>query len=150
VHTTGVGSNAEFPGQVRVDVEVDTLDGLVERAGLTRLDFVKIDVEGGELAVLRGGGNAIDEFRPTLLVEIEDRHTSRYQHTAADVVTELTKRGYTIAAWQRRHRPPAGGPPPPGGWLPTDGICAHVRNYLFRPPTRLAAPARAEAVNGRR
>lgn len=135
VHTTGVGSNAEFPGQVRVDVEVETLDGLVERAGLTRLDFVKIDVEGGELAVLRGGRNTIDEFRPTLLVEIEARHIGRYQHTAADVVAGLTERGYTMAIWQN-------------GWQPTEGICAHARNYLFRPPARLKTPAKAKAANG--
>ena len=68
VRTSGVGSNAEFAGQVRVDVEVRTLDELVDAAGLTRLDFVKIDVEGGELAVLRGGREAIEKFRPALLI----------------------------------------------------------------------------------
>jgi FkbM family methyltransferase len=120
VHTDGVGSNAEFAGQVTVDVDVDTLDGLVRRAGLTRLDFVKIDVEGGELAVLRGGREVIDAFRPALLIEIEQRHITRYQHTAADVVTELTRRGYTMATWQR-------------GWQPTQNVCAHSRNYLFLP-----------------
>lgn len=121
VRTVGVGSNAEFAGQIEVDVEVDTLDRLVERAGLNRLDFVKIDVEGGELAVLRGGREAIDAFRPTLLVEIEQRHIARYRHTAADVVAELTRRGYTMATWQR-------------GWQPAESVCAHSRNYLFLPP----------------
>lgn len=38
-------------------------------AGLTRLDFVKIDVEGAELQVLEGGQQAIGSFRPTLLIE---------------------------------------------------------------------------------
>lgn len=138
VHTTGVGSNAEFAGQVRVDVEVQTLDGLVEQAGLTRLDFVKIDVEGGELAVLRGGRDTIDRFRPTLLVEIEQRHIDRYRHGAADVVAELTGRGYTMATWHH-------------GWQPTDSVCAHSRNYLFRPPALAATGARADvAVNARR
>jgi FkbM family methyltransferase len=120
VHTDGVGSNAEFTRQIEVDVEVETLDRLVEREGLRRLDFVKIDVEGGELAVLRGGGATIDKFRPALLLEIEERHISRYQHTAADVVAELTRRGYTMNIWQR-------------GWQPTTTVCAHSRNYLFLP-----------------
>jgi FkbM family methyltransferase len=120
VNTEGVGSNAEFVRQMDVDVEVETLDRLVERAGLRRLDFVKIDVEGGELAVLRGGGATIDKFRPALLLEIEERHISRYQHSAADVVAELTRRGYTMNIWQH-------------GWQPTTTVCAHSRNYLFLP-----------------
>jgi FkbM family methyltransferase len=140
VRTTGVGSNEEFPGHVRVDVEVQTLDRLVERAGLRTLDFVKIDVEGGELAVLRGGREAIDAFRPMLLLEIEQRHISRYQHGAADVVAELTRRGYTMHTWNR-------------GWQPTDRVCVHCRNYLFRPPTPAPTPIQEEAetsVNGQR
>jgi Methyltransferase FkbM domain len=79
-----VGSNAEFPYHVDVLVDVDTLDGLC--ASRTRLDFVKIDVEGGELHVLHGGRRTIDRFRPTMLIEIESHHTARYDDRRADVV----------------------------------------------------------------
>jgi FkbM family methyltransferase len=137
VRTNGVGSNAQFAGQVRVDVEVETLDRLVDRAGLRGLDFVKIDVEGGELAVLRGGRSAIDEFRPALLVEIEERHISRYQHTAADVVAELSSHGYTMATWQH-------------GWQPTSGVCAHSRNYLFLPPGHTTIREQLEQATSQR
>ncbi|HLH45932.1 MAG TPA: FkbM family methyltransferase, partial [Acidimicrobiales bacterium] len=41
-----LGSNAEFAEHVSAEVEIDTLDGLCGRAGTSRLDFVKIDVEG--------------------------------------------------------------------------------------------------------
>lgn len=129
-HTSGIGSNAEFAGQEEVSVEVDTLDGLVKRAGLRRLDFIKIDVEGGELAVLRGGEQTIAEFRPAMLIEIEARHITRYQHSAEDVVTWLTSRGYTMHTWQ-------------DGWQPANSICTHARNYLFRPPAAPAAGATA-------
>lgn len=118
--TNGLGSNAEFAGQLAVPVPVETLDGLCARIGLSRLDFVKIDVEGAELHVLRGGERVIDTFRPTLLVEIEARHAARYEHGPADVQDWLVRHGYTMQVWEH-------------GWRPADGVCAHTRNYLFRP-----------------
>jgi FkbM family methyltransferase len=36
--------------------------------------FIKIDVEGHELSVLRGASNTIERHRPLMLIEIEDRH----------------------------------------------------------------------------
>lgn len=116
----GLGPNAEFIRHGEVPVEVDTADALLERVGVTRLDFVKIDVEGAELYVLQGGENSIEKFKPTLLVEIEARHTARYQHTTGEVVAWLVDRGYRMYAWER-------------GWQETDVVVADQRNYLFRP-----------------
>lgn len=116
----GPGSNAEFRGQMGVDVEVRTLDEVCAAAELTRLDFIKIDVEGAELQVLKGGRASIERFRPALLVEIEDRHTARYRHPGSEVATWLSERGYLMHTWQN-------------GWQRTDVVCAHARNYLFRP-----------------
>jgi FkbM family methyltransferase len=121
--TQGLGSNAEFAGQVEVAVDVETLDDLLARVGLTRLDFVKIDVEGAELRVLEGGRRSIETFKPALLIEIEARHTARYQYSPDDIVDWLAQRGYTMHAWR-------------GGWRPADTVCGHTRNYLFRPAAR--------------
>jgi FkbM family methyltransferase len=51
-----------------VTVRVDTLDRLA--ADLERLDFVKIDTEGFESAVLGGGLVAIARLKPRLLIEV--------------------------------------------------------------------------------
>src|SRR5262249_6038474 len=56
-------------GERSTAVRMVTLDGL----GLTDLRFVKLDVEGHELAALRGGERTIRRDRPTLLVELEAR-----------------------------------------------------------------------------
>lgn len=53
----------------RVSVPVTTLDRLVEAQALSRLDFVKIDVEGFETEVLDGGMASIARFRPGFLIE---------------------------------------------------------------------------------
>lgn len=47
----------------------ETLDAFVTRKGINRLDLMKLDVEGYELDVLRGGESSIKTFRPVVLME---------------------------------------------------------------------------------
>ena len=54
-----------------IDVEVTTVDAEVEAAEL-RPSVVKIDVEGGELAVVDGMGRTLERDRPVLLVEVSE------------------------------------------------------------------------------
>jgi FkbM family methyltransferase len=50
-------------------VNVTTIDLFVSRQDIRRIDFMKIDVEGMEQAVLRGGLKTISAFRPILYLE---------------------------------------------------------------------------------
>lgn len=60
-------------------VETVTIDGTVERLGLPRVDFLKMDIEGAELAALRGAEASIRKHRPKLAISvyhsIEDMET---------------------------------------------------------------------------
>ena len=47
-----------------------TLDDFVRQAALTRLDFIKLDVDGGECGVIRGGLETLRRLRPTVIVEL--------------------------------------------------------------------------------
>jgi FkbM family methyltransferase len=116
----GPDPNVEFDDQVAVSVTVDTLDALCAREAIAKLRFVKIDVEGAELQVLEGGKQLIADARPTMLIEIEARHTARYGHTPADVISWMLDRGYTMHVWEH-------------GWRPAGSIESSTRNYLFRP-----------------
>jgi FkbM family methyltransferase len=69
-----------------LEVPCVTLDSL----GLHEVDFVKIDVDGNELAVLRGAEALLTRDRPALFIELE----SRIQ-PIAPVVDHLAERGYT-------------------------------------------------------
>ncbi|GHH93788.1 FkbM family methyltransferase [Streptomyces capillispiralis] len=80
-----------------LDVTCVTLDGL----GLRDVGFVKIDVDGSELAVLRGAAGLLARDRPALFVELE----SRIQ-PIAPVVTHLSGLGYD--GWVL----------PAGAWVP--------------------------------
>ncbi|SFM20542.1 FkbM family methyltransferase [Halopseudomonas yangmingensis] len=53
-------------------VEVNTLDKVAELHDFSRIDLIKIDVEGGELACLQGAMNVLQKFRPMLIVEIQE------------------------------------------------------------------------------
>lgn len=125
----GRGANAEFRSSRDVQVEVVSLDGLAARGALRRVDFLKADVEGAELAILRGGAALLERWHPTLLLEIEDRHTARYGHAASDVLDWLTARGYLAHRWLE------------GAWQPCTSWSGEARNYLFVSPRRGPAPA---------
>ncbi len=70
----GEGSASHVAGAVRSGpeadgVEVTTLDAYARKAGLDRLDLLKIDVEGFEPAVLAGARDLLDRTRPVLTME---------------------------------------------------------------------------------
>lgn len=55
-------------------VKVIRLDDWAGIRELSKIDFIKIDVEGNEIATLQGAKNTINRFKPTLMVEFEQRH----------------------------------------------------------------------------
>jgi FkbM family methyltransferase len=73
----------------RVMVKQTTLATLVTEREFTP-SFIKIDVEGYEMDVLRGCADVIEMQKPILMVEIEKRHNKAYQ----DIFSFLTFRGY--------------------------------------------------------
>jgi FkbM family methyltransferase len=57
------------------------------------VDFVKIDVEGHEMSVLRGGSALLERSRPAILIEIEQRHLSV---PITDVFQQIEDLGYQL------------------------------------------------------
>jgi FkbM family methyltransferase len=72
--------------------EVRSLDE--EMRGLDRIDFVKIDVEGLELAVLRGARTLLRRHRPVVLFEVNERALARAGASGAEVCRFLGELGY--------------------------------------------------------
>lgn len=80
---------------VRVDkVEVTTIDDFAAARGLTRLDFIKLDIEGWEHHALRGGIESLRRFRPVLLAEVDDPMLRASGTSAADFWQFLSSLGY--------------------------------------------------------
>ena len=51
-----------------VQLTTETIDALVQRGELERVDFLKVDVEGADLDVLRGAAATITQQRPRLAI----------------------------------------------------------------------------------
>jgi FkbM family methyltransferase len=65
-HTQGPGT-VIAPGGGG-STSTDSIDGLIERGAISRVDFIKLDVEGCELRALRGAESALRRFRPRLAI----------------------------------------------------------------------------------
>lgn len=72
-------------------IEVDTLDHVI---GSEKVDFIKIDVEGGELDALRGAQGIIERDRPRVFCELFEPHLNRFGYTCGDLIAFFTQRQY--------------------------------------------------------
>lgn len=78
-----------------IRVPVRTLDSVLERRGVSRVDFMKLDAEGAELAVLDGAKHMLQTApRPAILAEVEDRRTRPWGYAAREILLRLASWNY--------------------------------------------------------
>jgi len=69
-------------GAYDLRIPVDLIDSIVESAGIDRVDFIKMDIEGAEVKALAGAKRALS-FKPRLAIGVE--HTADRLQNAANV-----------------------------------------------------------------
>ena len=110
---TGTGHLAQ---EGNIEVETVTLDEFIDRNHCPAPNFIKIDVEGGEMEALKGMAGTILKSRPRMLIAThgKDRHS--------DVLAFLERNGYEtkilnpcaikgdteVLAWPRSDGPATG------------------------------------------
>ena len=82
-----------------VQIETRTLDSY----GLDNVGFIKIDVEGYEHTVLKGAKKTLMHCRPTMLIELEERHTGS---TIESLVEQIEAYGYQAYFLRNRQLTP--------------------------------------------
>jgi FkbM family methyltransferase len=85
------------------EMEATTVDELVQRMALPRVDWIKLDIEGAEVEALRGAEATLRDFRPALFIEVHE--------TLAPLKSLLAQFGYAIVREQFDQ------PPARHGWL---------------------------------
>lgn len=125
---TGGGSLVNsFDNETMLDVSVMTLD----QFNFKDVSFIKIDVEGYELAVLNGAEKTLKEQHPTILVEIEQRHHEQSIVEVFQTIEEMGYKGYFYYQEKpmplsqfvlEKHQPRLSGHEPPPNY---------VHNFIF-------------------
>ncbi|MCC7086360.1 MAG: FkbM family methyltransferase [Pirellulales bacterium] len=78
------------------EVSTTTLDTTFEELKLDRVDCVKLDVEGAEELVFRGGQKLLAQYRPLLLFEVNPEAAERLSLAANGGCTALTELNYRL------------------------------------------------------
>ena len=73
------------------------IDDVVRELGLTRLDAIKVDVEGAEVIVLRGSKDTLKRFHPKLVLEMIPRQLASFHTTVDDLRNLLADAGYNLS-----------------------------------------------------
>jgi FkbM family methyltransferase len=77
-----------------ISVETVRLDDYVSQFPLKRVDFVKLDVEGGEREVLEGASFVLTRFRPIFICEVLDATTQAWGYNAREIILMLQSFGF--------------------------------------------------------
>jgi FkbM family methyltransferase len=79
-----------------VEVEVTSLDDFAQANQLTRLDLLKIDVEGSETAVLQGARESLRKFRPVIVAEASEESLRQLGTSVSELLQLLRASDYEV------------------------------------------------------
>jgi FkbM family methyltransferase len=77
-----------------IRVSITTLDSYLDE--ITSIQFIKIDAEGGELAILRGATKIVKDYRPVISFELGDNSLVNYPYTSEDYFEYFDALDYSI------------------------------------------------------
>jgi FkbM family methyltransferase len=79
-----------------ISVKVETIDRVVSQVGLSKLAYIKMDIEGGELDAIAGGTKTIERFRPIISVEYGGQAYGAYGHVEDSLFEVASKLRYRV------------------------------------------------------
>ena len=77
-----------------VTINVTTLDDYLMGMELDSVNFIKIDVEGFEINVLKGAKKIIEKFKPSLFIEVENTLLNRQGTSASELISLIQQFKY--------------------------------------------------------
>ena len=78
-----------------VRVQVRRLDEILSELKISKVDFIKLDVEGAEISALYGAMKLLHRgSRPAILAEVQDRRTRPWGYAAREIIQFLVRMDY--------------------------------------------------------
>jgi len=97
-----------YPGERKsrksFSVPLKTLDDIFKTENFNRLDFIKIDIEGGELKALLGSKRVMQQYRPVVMIEINEETYRAAGYSSQDVAGFFADLGYQPFTIMKRGR----------------------------------------------
>jgi FkbM family methyltransferase len=109
---------------------VEVATARLDELGLEPVGFIKIDVEGHEPAVIAGAAGLIERDRPTLLVELEERHSDRSIEAS---IAEVEALGYDAFVFKNGAQRPIAAFDPQVDHRDAVETPAYIFNFIFKP-----------------
>jgi FkbM family methyltransferase len=99
--------HAKHLGQLQVTegAHAMSLDTYLECAQVSRVDFIKLDVDGFECEVLEGAQRCLQRFRPTILMELSPYCLRERGGSLGQLVDTLHRWGYRFARLNGKELP---------------------------------------------
>jgi FkbM family methyltransferase len=94
-------------GEGGEEIEIKTLDTVIPNG----FDFMKIDVQGYEKFVLEGGINNLINYKPTIVIEVEEHQLRRFGYGCTELFDMIKNLGYVIYFLDYHY--------------PSDHVCVH-------------------------
>ncbi len=76
------------------NIQINTIDNILNEQKINRVNLIKIDVEGHELMVLQGAKNTLLKYKPYLIIEISQKNIETAKYKAEDILFFLNQLGY--------------------------------------------------------
>jgi FkbM family methyltransferase len=80
--------------------KIETMDDKLQE--MTPPDFIKVDVEGGELFVLKGAAKTLEKYHPKIMMEYADGNCKAAGYDRNDLVDFLKPFGYKFYSIENR------------------------------------------------
>ncbi len=82
----------EYSGSEKIDAV--SLDQYLLQHPVEKIDFIKMDIEGGEYKALLGMKSTLVDYSPILLIELNEEVLSKTSHSNVDILNFLIGLGY--------------------------------------------------------
>lgn len=90
------GDDADVKNTISETIDIITLDAFAESENLEKINFIKADIEGWEMQMLRGAKSVIQKWHPILTLEVNRLFLTRAENTPEELWGFLIENGYEI------------------------------------------------------
>jgi FkbM family methyltransferase len=93
----GMPSKYTFSGAtIEINVVQKSLDNWLVENEVTEVGFIKMDIQGAEIDLIRGAQNCFQKMRPILYLEADETQSGNSKHNLSDLFKLLIASNYSV------------------------------------------------------